>query len=519
MTALAQGGAGVALVLCLGLLATRQVATITVLLGVQALAVAASAAAREQLVLAGLTLLGNGVTAVCLLRRQAPGFDGTAPPLGGAKFGILAGALLAALCQTKGAMAEPLAVILLSLLLAATRRHALLHLAGLISLQNGLALAAAMAEVPPLAALPGFLPALPYAAALVEDRLRADRHRLSTRLRPMLGWTQVAIVAVLLVGTMFAPSDPIGRSFAPLVAAWGLASAWSRRRRRLRLADRLADLLKLAAMLVAVSVSAPVVSLVALAIAMAAAMLPTVRRRLDDLLLGCCGVGLTLFGLLTLPLEPGVVPAAALLFGLAAMVAVVPALGAPVLVLPLRLSVHGAVSGAAAALLTAVSVAGLLACAVVLLSGPARLAPMRLAQTALIALVLSLHTPSAAFTAAVLLILLLLSDAAVLLARADGDRLAAAAATAALAGLPPLGLFPGVVLAAIRLAATSPWLLAPAGLALAATMRAALPARWPPPRRALPSLAWLPLLVALGFGYAAPDALLSWLRSMTGASP
>lgn len=519
MTALAQGGAGVALVLCLGLLATRQVSTVTILLGAQALAVAASAAARQQLVLSGLTLLINGVAAVWLLRRQMPGFDGTAAPEGGVKTGILIGALLAALSQTQGAMAEPLAVVLLSVLLAATRRHSLLHLAALVSLQNGLVLA--VAEASKLTALPAFLPALPYAAALASDRFRADRYRLIVRLRPVFGWAQLATAALLLGGSIAVPLDPIGRTFAPLVAAWGLANAWSRRNRRLPLADRLAELLKLLGMLAAVSLQAPLACVLALGVAMAAGVAPTVRRRLDDLLLGCCATGLALFGLLTLPLSLPPISVAALVFGLTAIIAMVPELGAAALVLLLRLSVHGPWPDIAPAVLTAVSVAGLLVCAAALWMGMprSRLALMRLIQTALIALVLGLQTPQAALAAAVLLILFLLTDAAVLIARADGDRRALCAATAGLAGIPPLGLFPGLALAAARLAAGAPWLLLPAGVGLAAAISAALPPRWPAARQGTPSLAWLPLLLALAFGYAAPDELVSWLRTMTGAAP
>jgi hypothetical protein len=84
-----------------------------------------------------------------------------------------------------------------------------------------------------------------------------------------------------------------------------------------------------------------------------------------------------------------------------------------------------------------------------------------------------------------------------------------------LGGIPPIGLFPGLILVLLAIAANEPWLLLPIGTALLVTMRTGLPES--PPLvsgYAHPSTAWLPLGLALIVGYAAPAGLLNWLHAM-----
>ena len=174
-----------------------------------------------------------------------------------------------------------------------------MHLVALVSLQNGLLLAAAAADIPLHAAIPGFLIAIPLGLALTgdhaQDRLAAERQGDSS---PRLGVSRMR--GRLLAASLIIPLDAVGASFAPLVAAWGLAVAWSHRRRQRPWPARLADLVQLIALLAAVCLRTPVGTLLALFIAMAAATLPAARRRLDALVLGSCAAGLTLFGSLTL---------------------------------------------------------------------------------------------------------------------------------------------------------------------------------------------------------------------------
>jgi hypothetical protein len=518
MIALAQGCAGLALVMCFALLGTRQVSAAAILLSVQSLAVATCALALRQPVIAAMTVAANGIGAVWFVRRQMHGFAVVAPPSGGAKLGILAGAALAALAQTRGQMAEPLAVMLLSVLLAATRRHSLMHVVALVSLQNGLGLAAAEAATAPLAALPGFLLAIPLGMALAADRPRALR---LPRLIPFLGWAQFGCAILLLAATLVIPLDPLGVTFAPLVAAWGIASAWAGRTRRRSGPARLADLLKLIAMITAVAVTSPLGGAFALGIAMTAAVLPTARRRLDALVVGPCATGLALFGIATMKLGEPLVSSVVLFVGIAATIAVAPELGAVAGVILLRLSVHGPWPAEASFVLTSVAAAGLLACALLLVAGPPRrrIAPLRLAQAALAALAIGLDDPQGRFAAAVVLILLMLTDAAVVMSRPGGG-LAEAAARAGLAGIPPLGVFPGIALLLLAAGSLAPWLLPPIGLGLAAMIVAGTPSR---PRHTgsawMRSVAWAPLGVALAFGYAAPDELVRWLSFVTAGTP
>jgi hypothetical protein len=92
---------------------------------------------------------------------------------------------------------------------------------------------------------------------------------------------------------------------------------------------------------------------------------------------------------------------------------------------------------------------------------------------------------------------------------------------AGLGGLPPLGVFPGLVLVVLALAAHAPWLLLPLGAALLPMVLASVPRRLPDfaPRLETPSIAWLPLALAVLLGYFAPDTVGHWLHLLVAGPP
>ena len=139
MTAPAQAAAGLALVMGLALLGIRQVSAAAILLAVQCGAVAVAAGGMHEPIMAVPPLLL--AAGIWLTGRTATLQAGTTP-LGGARLAIGAGVLLAVLCQSQPVLALPMAVILLSLLLATTRQHPLLHVMALIGIQNGAVLVA-----------------------------------------------------------------------------------------------------------------------------------------------------------------------------------------------------------------------------------------------------------------------------------------------------------------------------------------------------------------------------------------
>lgn len=145
MTSLAQGSAGVVLVVAFALLGVRQTSAALLLLTVQAVAAAVAVSMQHQVAAAGAVLILQAIAAPLLLRRLLGRIGGsqTTVPAGGTKLAVIAGAVLTVLALPSGALGLPLAVVLLAMLLVATRRQPVIHLAGLLAAQNGLVLAAA----------------------------------------------------------------------------------------------------------------------------------------------------------------------------------------------------------------------------------------------------------------------------------------------------------------------------------------------------------------------------------------
>jgi hypothetical protein len=227
------------------------------------------------------------------------------------------------------------------------------------------------------------------------------------------------------------------------------------------------------------------------------------------------GAGVALFGLLWLMLTPSVVGYFGVFAGFAAIAAVVPELAPVLVVLVLRLAGQTSWPPAAEAIGVGVAFGGLLACGAVAILRSSRpvVSLLQQGQASIAALSLCLGWADGRFAALVLLILLFLCRSA---ARMKHEPVASLA-VAGLSGAPPLGVFPGLVLVALALANHHAWLLLPVGCALVPILLAGLPRRLLAfsPGRAIPSIGWLPLALALLIGYFAPDGLVRWWHVLT----
>jgi hypothetical protein len=539
MTALAQGCAGLALVMGFALLITGQITAAAILLAVQSAAVAITAVVLHQPLMAiPPVVLAAGIW---LVRHETA--DPRTAPRGGAKLGIGIGAVLAILCQSLGVLAMPSAVLLLAILLAATRSHMLMQVMALVAAQNGIALAAGLAFplaaglAGPAAALPAalLLPLaclvlpLPLAAGLLlPGFVRWQPIPALVRFASWLGWADLVLALGILAAALIVPHDPLARLFAPLLALDGVMRSIGRRTRPALTATRRGAALAQTGFTV-LAVCAPDLERAWLAVLAAIAMtlLPALSRRWSSAVLAFLAAGLALFAILLLPAAPAVLGWFSLFAGFAAIAALVPDLAPVVVILILRLATHSAWPPAIEALGTGIAALGLLACAALLTNRvrPYRASLLLLSQASIAALALCPGQAEGRFAALVLLILLILARSAARFAHGQG----AALAIASLGGAPPFALFPGLVLVVLALAAGAPWLLLPLGVALVPVVLASLPDRMPAgpawplagamPRLAIPSAGWLPLLLALLAGYCAPDDLVQWWHVLTAGAP
>jgi hypothetical protein len=190
-------------------------------------------------------VLGGGMW---LIRHQTPMLDPGTEPAGGAKLGIGVGALLAILCQSQGGLALPSAIMLGSILLAATRSHPLMQIVALVGAQNGLALAECLAADPasPAASLLPSLACLvlplPIAAGLLAPTFvsgpsdgplslgwswRYEVRRGAT----WLGWVDLGAALAIFAATLLVPLDSLASVFAPLLGLDGVLRSCARRNR------------------------------------------------------------------------------------------------------------------------------------------------------------------------------------------------------------------------------------------------------------------------------------------------
>jgi hypothetical protein len=320
---------------------------------------------------------------------------------------------------------------------------------------------------------------------------------------------------VLFLVALLVPLGALASVFAPLIAFDGVVRAWiARTGDGIRPWRQVAALLQLGFVLLAVCASDPILSWLAVTAATAAALLPTAAGQRDRLVLASIGAGLALFGTLTLPVDPLLSGYLGLFAGYAMLAGSVPDLAIPLLVLMLRSAVQIEWLPEAGPLGTGVALTALLSCSALLIRrrrGRANI--LLLAQASIAGLAIATAQPDGRFAACVLLILLSLTRTA---SRAPGEP-AALLSVAALAGLPPIGMFPGLVLVLLAVSSHSPWLLLPLGPALVPILLAGLPRRLPAVslRPALLSIGWLPLALGALFGLFAPMALVRWLAAVT----
>jgi hypothetical protein len=528
MTALAQGSGGLALVIGFALLVTGQISTATILLVVQSGAVALTAIVVHQPLMAIPPMLLAG--GLWLVREQTPMLDPRTAPVGGAKLGITSGAVLAILCQSLGGLALPSAIVLLAVLLAATRHHPLMQVIALVAAQNGLALAGCLIGLP--AGLPAtlilpvacFALPLPLAAGLLVPAVASVSNREALRLwMPDLrrasmwpGWIDLGLALAMFMATLIVPLDPLARLLGPLLALDGVMRSFVRRNRfALAPLRRVAALAQSGFMVLAVCAPDVMIAWLAALIEMAMTLLPTLSRRWTGAVLAFLAAGLVLFGLLVLPSTPPILGWFSLFVGLATIAAVMPDLAAVAVILILRLAIRNPWPPAIEMLGIGMAVVALLACAV-LLAAPGKMnrtTLLTLSQASIAVLAICLGQANGRFAGLVLLILLILSRSAARITDGPSGTLA----LAGLAGVPPFGVFPGLVLVVLAVSADSPWLLLPLGVASIPAVWAGAPRHFPDWswRTARPSLAWLPLVLAVLVGYFAPESLVQWWHVIT----
>lgn len=497
---------GLALVMGFALLCIRQVRAASALLAIQAAATAGAAVAGHQPLLAAVPLLAAAGIGFAPNRWISP--RPRTLPVGGLKPATAAAAVLAVLCQSQGVLALPLSVVLLGVLLAATRQSAWMGVIALAELQNGIALGGSFTSgANPLLALACCMVPLPLGLGLVvRHQLAQTRPDVGPRVwrlvRRWLPALDLAVSLLILAGTVVVPLAPLSAAFAPLLALDGAFQSYARRNKTAM--TPLARGLALATstlIVLAACPSQPIAAWLAVAAAIGTYCLPTLRRRPDSAVTALAGAGILLFGLSLLATQPTMLAWFCLFAGIAGVAAVVPDLAVPLAILLLRLATQTAWPAGAETLGLLISLAALAACAV----GATRrrsLALSRLAAVCVAVVALCLGTADGRFAALVLLTLLILSQAAV---RTRNEP------AAALAGFPPLGIFPGLVLVTLAVAAHDAWLLLPLGAAFIPILLAARPATF----SLAPSVSWLPLGFCLVAGYFAPEGLVHWWHLLT----
>lgn len=525
MTGLVDGCAGLALAMGFAMLAIRQPRAVFWCLATQAAAAAAAALFAREPLLAAPPVAALAVIWMVLRHPTASGSVGTTIPgaVGVTIPGIGLGLLLVVLCQYQADIGLPLAVTLLAVVLAAIRRRPALHLMALGAMQNGLVLMASVVGWDGLLPLACLALPLPLALTLAADSrgLIARAWRDSPRhAASWPGWMTLAACAAMLGATLTVPLGALASVFAPLLAFDGMVQAWTERTdTAIPAAARLALLLRLGFVVLAVCTTQPVLAWLAVLAAAATALAPGGSARQDHAMLAYVAAGLALLGLLLLGDAPPAVAFLGLFAGYAGLAAVVPDLAMPLLVLLLRFADGTGWPPVAGALGMGIALAALLGCAGLLLrtGRPHRAVPLQLGQASLVALAIATMQPEGRFAAIVLLILLILTRAAC----RTGNGPAGVLALAGLAGLPPLGVFPGVVLVVLVISSHAPWALLPVVAAQVPMLLAGLPRRLRllPLQPAVLSVGWLPLALALAFGFFAPSDLIRWLSALTAGSP
>ena len=542
MTALAQGSGGLALVLCFALLRTGQASAAAILLVIQSCAVAIAAVALGRPLMAiPPFVLGGGFW---LIRHRTPMLDSATVPTAGVNIGMAGGAVLAILCQSQGGgIALPLAIFLLSMVLGATRSDPSMQLVALIVAQNGLSLLACLLAQPAHSVAALLVPAclllpLPVAAGLLLPAIISSPNRGKpgrtrpwvglpklripslSRIGASVGWIDLGVALAMFAATLIVPLDGMASVFAPLFALDGvLRSSIRRNRRALTPLRRGAALAQTGFTVLAVSVPTLMVAWLAVVGVMTTTLPPILSRPRDRAVLAFLAAGLSLFGMQLLGVGPSVLGYFSLFVGFATIAALVPDLAVVLVVIILRVANGAPWPHGVEALGAGIATIALLACAWRLTeyAGSRRAMWLQSSQASIAALAICIGQAEGRFAALVLLILLILTRAAARVTDGPAETLA----MAGLAGVPPLGVFPGLVLVVLAMSAYEPWLLVPFSVASIPILVAGMPTRLPdfPLRRAIPSMAWLPLAIAILAGYFAPGDVVHWWRILTAGRP
>jgi len=437
--------------------------------------------------------------------------------MGGAKLGVGAGAVLYVLCQSQGALALPLLVLLLSVVLAATRRHPHMHVMALVGIQNGVVMAACLvthAGVTQPALLPVACLVLPLPLAL--GVIIPMPIRRGEKAAGWSGWIDLGLSLAVFAATLLVPLDSVASVFAPLLGLDGVLRSCRRRKREaMPLVGRGLALLTSVFLVLAVCSPNQTIAWLAVLASIAMSFVPTLPRRWDEAVLALLGAGVALFGLFLLTLSPSTTGYFSVFAGFTAIAAVVPDLAVVLVILILRLANQTHWPPAAEVLGLAIALIALLACAATLRGKTPRSSVTLLlqSQASIAALSVCLGQGDGRFAALVLLILLILTRAAVRVT----DGRATDLAIAGLGGIPPPGVFPGIVLVVLAMINHDAWLLLPVGAALVPILLASLPDPLPAlrPKLTVPSVGWLPLGIALLIGYFAPEGLVRWWHVLT----
>ena len=483
---------GLILALSFAMLAARQRSAMLGLAAAQASVLALTAVERGYYPEAAVLLLSNA--AVLFWLHRTTHAVRPARPRIGAVWLLCVGGGLAGLA---GPFGVPLAAVLQGMLFLAASRDRVLQVLALLAMQSGIALAGLDASATErMVAMVPIVPGLALAALVVLRRI-AVRPPQRWRI-----WAEIGAAAVLPILVLSVPFDAIpglrhdnAGVFAAILVALATAVPHPERAAGPRWFG-------VGGAMVAALAAEPVLVYAGLLLAAAASVLASSRTRVP---LAGAALGLVLVGAV---LPASSVASGCALLGLAALAVAAPALLPVIPMLALRY---------AGPELVALGLASVLACgAGAVLAATDKTRPIWLAfgQAGVVAALFGLHTADAVFAGLLLAVLLVLAQAVHALAKGEG--LTPLLASAGLAGLPPLGVFPGLALAILTMARQAPWLLVGLLPGLAALGWAAI-VRLPTPRIA-PSdrwaLAWIPLAAALLLGFCLPGPIADWMRAL-----
>jgi hydrogenase-4 component F len=443
---------------------------------------------------------------------------------------LFVGGTLALLALTFPGKDLALAVVVLGAALTVTRRSAAMQIFGLISMQNGIVLAATSNPVATVSTAMAMLPTIP-ALAFAGLWLSTTRQGASVLAAwPTNSWFDaIACSAVLAFACMLPLLSPIDwaavrvdafvATMIALLAIVATAASWAARLRGSGTGPAGVRFVLVLSAALALLVDDPVPSRLALVVATIAAASSSLPRRAEAwrrLRLGSLGLGIALSGT-TAMAGANLWGPVCIVVGLGSLACLAPELALASVAIIVRqlhpLTEHAPVH----ALLMVAGLAG-----IAVTGGGALLSRKRvplisfigLGQAGVALFAFGLGIPAANVAALVNLVLLSLTQSGLLLA-GEGT-LAQLVATAGLAGVPPFGIFPSLALVIAATAAHLPWMLLPFAAALALlgwSILTRLPAS--PAERSLSRTpyAWAPLLLAMLVGFAMPQPVFAWLQS------